>query len=231
MATTPVSAFASPGLSGGAVGSSQSPNWKPGVPQAGRRQQRLDPADVRGHRRRTACARTSMSPYACQSAQGTHTAASPQIAVLSSAGNVRQAAACTSGRRGRRRGPGRRRPAARRRGPRASPAGRPRRRTRNAADGANTARSPVQPSRSSRCGQSVGTSTTLPRSPHTTFRCSWVSIGVGAREVSGPAQVGVDDDGDQRAPGRARPASRRPRRSGTRGRSGSARSRRRRRTG
>ena len=41
--------------------------------------------------------------------------------------------------------------------------------------GANTWRSPVQPSRSSRCGQSVGTSTKLPRMPHTTFAWSWFS--------------------------------------------------------
>ena len=43
---------------------------------------------------------------------------------------------------------------------------------RNVALGANTWRSPVQPRRSSRCGQSVGTSTKLPRIPQTTFSCS-----------------------------------------------------------
>src|SRR5690242_12607050 len=42
----------------------------------------------------------------------------------------------------------------------------------NAAVGANTCASPVQPRRSSRCGQSVGTSTKLPRCPHTMFCCS-----------------------------------------------------------
>ena len=43
---------------------------------------------------------------------------------------------------------------------------------RNDAVGAKTCRSPVQPSRSSRCGQSVGRSTKLPRMPQTTFSCS-----------------------------------------------------------
>ena len=45
------------------------------------------------------------------------------------------------------------------------------------------ARSPVQPSRSSRCGQSVGTSTKLPRMPQTTFSCS--------RSTSGSEQANV----------------------------------------
>ncbi len=43
---------------------------------------------------------------------------------------------------------------------------------RNRAVGAKIWMSPVQPSRSSRCGQSVGTSKKLPRMPHTTFSCS-----------------------------------------------------------
>ena len=41
--------------------------------------------------------------------------------------------------------------------------------------GAKALMSPVQPSRSSRCGQSVGTPTKLPRIDHTTFACSWFS--------------------------------------------------------
>ena len=35
--------------------------------------------------------------------------------------------------------------------------------------------SPVQPSRSSRCGQSVGTSTKLPRCPHWMLWKSWLT--------------------------------------------------------
>ena len=42
---------------------------------------------------------------------------------------------------------------------------------------ANTWMSPVQPSRSSRCGQSVGTSRKLPRMPHTMFSWSWLTRG------------------------------------------------------
>jgi hypothetical protein len=41
-----------------------------------------------------------------------------------------------------------------------------------AAVGLKTWMSPVQPSRSSRWGQSVGIETKLPRMPHTTFSCS-----------------------------------------------------------
>ena len=47
----------------------------------------------------------------------------------------------------------------------------------NAAVGAKTCRSPVQPTRSSRCGQSVGMSTKFPRMLHTTFSCSFSSSG------------------------------------------------------
>ena len=48
---------------------------------------------------------------------------------------------------------------------------------RYAAEGAKAAMSPVQPSRSSRCGQSVGTSRKLPLVPHTTFRWNCLSSG------------------------------------------------------
>jgi hypothetical protein len=40
-----------------------------------------------------------------------------------------------------------------------------------------TCASPVQPSRSSRCGQSVGTSRKLPFWPQRMLRCSWLSSG------------------------------------------------------
>ena len=49
MATTPGSAWTSCGWSGGAVGSSQSPNWKPVSQSPESRQQRLDPPEVREH--------------------------------------------------------------------------------------------------------------------------------------------------------------------------------------
>ena len=48
---------------------------------------------------------------------------------------------------------------------------------RKRAVGAKTWMSPVQPSRSSRCGQSVGRSRKLPRMPQTTFSCSRFSSG------------------------------------------------------
>ena len=60
--------------------------------------------------------------------------------------------------------------------------------------GANTCRSPVQPSRSSRCGQSVGTSTKLPRIPHTTFSCSRLTSSCRARERAGALEVRMDHD-------------------------------------
>ena len=60
--------------------------------------------------------------------------------------------------------------------------------------GAKTCRSPVQPSRSSRCGQSVGTSTKLPRMPQTTFSCSRSRRGSEQVKVPVRPQVGVDDD-------------------------------------
>src|ERR1700761_2570278 len=41
----------------------------------------------------------------------------------------------------------------------------------------NTCASPVQPKRSSRCGQSVGTSKKLPFCPHWILCCSWLIIG------------------------------------------------------
>ena len=52
--------------------------------------------------------------------------------------------------------------------------------------GAKTWMSPVHPSRSSRCGQSVGTSRKLPRMPHTTFSCSWLRSA--SEEVNQPVR-------------------------------------------
>ena len=69
---------------------------------------------------------------------------------------------------------------------------------RNVAVGAKTWRSPVQPSRSSRCGQSVGTSTKLPRVLHTTL--SWNLLSSALEQSNHPvrAHVGVADDGAER---------------------------------
>ena len=47
----------------------------------------------------------------------------------------------------------------------------------NAAVGANTCASPVQPMRSSRCGQSVGTSRKFPFWPQTMLLWSWLTSG------------------------------------------------------
>ena len=61
--------------------------------------------------------------------------------------------------------------------------------------GEKTCTSPVQPSRSSRCGQSVGTSRKLPRMLHTTFSWNWFSRV--SDELNQPvrSQVGAHDDG------------------------------------
>ena len=57
---------------------------------------------------------------------------------------------------------------------------------RKLAVGANTWMSPVQPSRSSRWGQSVGTSTKFPRIPQTTF--SWNRSSCGLDELNQPVR-------------------------------------------
>ena len=46
--------------------------------------------------------------------------------------------------------------------------------------------SPIQPSRSSRCGQSVGTLRKLPRWPQWMFDCNWLSRG--SEQVNSPAR-------------------------------------------
>ena len=67
--------------------------------------------------------------------------------------------------------------------------------------GAKTWMSPVQPRRSSRCGQSVGMSTKLPRMPHTTFSCRRFSERVGGGEPAGALEVGVQHARDEVAVG------------------------------
>ena len=57
--------------------------------------------------------------------------------------------------------------------------------------GAKTWMSPVQPRRSSRCGQSVGMSTKLPCMLHSTFSCRRFRSGVGGLEPAGAFHVGV----------------------------------------
>ena len=95
MATTPLSAFASHGWSGGASGSSQSPNWKP--------LSHRPLGESSDSTRRTwaamdvvlVLAAPSRSPYACHSAHGTHTAASLQIAAVLRRRELRRVLACT----------------------------------------------------------------------------------------------------------------------------------------
>ena len=73
--------------------------------------------------------------------------------------------------------------------------------------GAKTARSPVQPSRSSRCGQSVGTLRKLPlHAPHD-VAVQLVQQRIRARERADRRDVGSDDDrGERRRIELARPA-------------------------
>ncbi len=70
----------------------------------------------------------------------------------------------------------------------------------NAAVGAKTWASPVQPMRSSRCGQSVGTSRKLPFCPHTMLCCSWLiavfdvsklPVGVMSEWITMPVRLSV----------------------------------------
>ena len=60
--------------------------------------------------------------------------------------------------------------------------------------GAKTAMSPVQPSRSSRCGQSVGTSRKLPRSAPDDVAVQLVEQLVGALELADALQLGGNHD-------------------------------------
>src|SRR3954454_22658783 len=77
---TYLSALARKGFSGGAVGSSQSPSWKPvshnPLPEVRAAQVRTCSAMVEWN-----CSRIARLPYVSHSAHGTHTAASPQIEV------------------------------------------------------------------------------------------------------------------------------------------------------
>ena len=57
--------------------------------------------------------------------------------------------------------------------------------------------SPVQPSRSSRCGQSVGTSRKLPFCPQTMLCWSWLMSGLEVSNSPARRHVGVDDDAGQ----------------------------------
>ena len=69
-----------------------------------------------------------------------------------------------------------------------------------AAAGMKAAMSPVQPSRSSRCGQSVGTSRKLPIGPQTTLRCNWLSSSSESKVRSGAARSGRRRRTDHRRP-------------------------------
>ena len=169
MATSPVEVIACAGRSGGAVGSSQSPNWKPPS------QTRVGPANSRqrsthafalGYCRRT----VSASPRRRSRTSGTITAASPHAAAgrampmtSGTTNGTVPSAACSSARS------------------RSHESRNPRTSYRKAAVGAKTWMSPVQPKRSSRCGQSVGIETTLPRRLHTTLSCRRCSNGCDVR--------------------------------------------------
>ena len=184
MATTSRSALARNGASGGAVGSSQSPNWNP-------------PAQTPSCR--PGC-RSGPPTRACWGAggpgrlrrrtglvgpQGTTVAASPHAAA---AGAVVQDVRDHERHRSRRR-------SGRRRGRPARTPGNPCCRRGSWAVGENTWMSPVQPSRSSRCGQSVGTSRKLPRIPQTTF--SWNRLSSSCEDSNQPVRrrSRADDDG------------------------------------
>ena len=164
------SALASQGRSAGASGSSQSPNCVARAQQAVRA--RAAPRSESTQRRMLASwsRRTAGSPYDSYTAHGTMVAASAQPA------RPKRSVA----RRGPRRAPPTARPArrpARAPGPAASSPRTPGSRTACWPVGANACASPVQPSRSSRCGQSVGTDTKLSRCDQTTFSCSRSSRG------------------------------------------------------
>ncbi len=79
---------------------------------------------------------------------------------------------------------------------------------------ANAWASPVQPRRSSRCGQSVGTDTKLSRCDQTTF--SWRRSSRGVRAGERGPRVAVAADGHERGARGPRPSSRPPR-TGSRG--------------
>ena len=169
------------GSSGGASGSSQSPNWKPVSHEPGRREQTLDPPDVRGHRVVLPLEHRPVAVGLPQRPRHPDRGVAPDrgavrvgellaggavlehvrdderhhaVGVLLLQGEVDAASRARNGRTS----------------------------NRNAAEGANTAMSPVQPSRSSRCGQSVGTSRKLPARPPDDVAVELVEQGVGALE-------------------------------------------------
>ena len=69
------------------------------------------------------------------------------------------------------------------------------------------ARRASQPSRSSRCGQSVGTERKLPRWPQTMLRQSWLTSSLGALERARLRRVGVHDAAGDRVSVEARRAA------------------------
>ena len=74
--------------------------------------------------------------------------------------------------------------------------------------GMKTCASASQPSRSSRCGQSVGTEMKLPRWPQLMLRQSWLTMLVRALEPAAAGRVGVHDAaGDRLGPASGRPVT------------------------
>ncbi len=153
----------SPGLSGGAVGSSQSPSWKPAFQSP---VCPVRPSTRSTHARMLSywSARICVSPSSRYIVHGTITAASPQAAV-GKFGNPHSTHGTKLGTC-----PWSRCSWAR---SRSQPVSVPCAANSRRAVGAKTWMSPVQPTRSSRWGQSVGRSTKLSRMLHTTFECSW----------------------------------------------------------
>ncbi|OLT08609.1 hypothetical protein BJF90_44940 [Pseudonocardia sp. CNS-004] len=153
---------ASPGRSGGAAGSSQSPNWnRPS--HSSRGPARESSTSTQSRMLSYWATSTPRSPNRSCSTCGITVAASPHAAAGVAAcsrtfgtmnGTTPSCARCSSARSV------------------SHEARKPSQSNRYVAVGANTWMSPVQPSRSSRWGQSVGTCRKLPRIPHTTFSCS-----------------------------------------------------------
>lgn len=181
MATTSGSVFAANGLSGEAAGSCQSPNWKPPDHTP-----RVAAAAIRSTQPRMLANcrhRTSTSPKCRYSTHGTTVAASPHAvaageSVFSTSGTTNGTEPSSNCSLARSFSHDDRNPAVS---------------NRNDAVGENTWMSPVQPSRSSRCGQSVGRSTKLPRLLHTTL--SWIRFQQRLRAPEPPvaAQVAAHD--------------------------------------
>ncbi len=58
----------------------------------------------------------------------------------------------------------------------------------------NTSASPIQPSRSSRCGQSVGTLRKFPRCPHRMLLHNWFTVSFAGLELNGERRRRIEDD-------------------------------------